>query len=108
MIHLLAALLFQAPATPAVEEIMARVAENQDRAQDARKQWVYQQDVLVRMHRSNGKLAREESSQYLVTPTDKGIERELRQFAGKYELKGKLIDYDQPHLIYKGVDIDGN
>ena len=41
---LLAALLVQAE-PPTVETIMARVAENQTRAQEARKQWIYQQSV---------------------------------------------------------------
>ena len=56
MFTLLTALLLIGSNPPSVETIMARVAENQGRAQEARKQWIYQQSVLVRLHRSNGKL----------------------------------------------------
>ena len=67
---LLLLLLLQAAAPPplTVDEIMARVAENQDLAKQARTEWVYQQDVLARLHRSNGKLAREEAKIAFETP----------------------------------------
>jgi hypothetical protein len=42
------------------DDIMARVAENQDRSLEARKHWTYRQTVLTRLSRTNGKLAREE------------------------------------------------
>src|SRR5258708_21798495 len=60
------------------------------------------------MHRGNGKLAREESWQYLVTPTPSGVKKEKTHFEGKYELKGKFISYDHPHYEYKSVDVDGD
>jgi hypothetical protein len=100
---LLALLLGQPP----VEEIMARVAENQARAQDSRREWVYHQSILVRLHRGDGKLAREEAYEYLVTPTPDGQERQRLKFAGKYERKGQLIGYDEPGFKYKDMDIDG-
>lgn len=92
MLPLLLALLL--PQAPNVDDIMARVAENQDRAREARKQWVFQQEVLVRLHRTNGKLAREESRRYLVTPTPTGLERKLQNSEGG-EHKG-------------GIDLDGD
>jgi hypothetical protein len=91
MVHLLLALLLQ---TPTIDEIMARVAENQHRAQEARKQWVFEQDVRVRLHRSNGKLAREESRKYLVTPTPSGLERKLQQQEGGEHKGGLDLDGD--------------
>lgn len=87
--------------------IMARVAENQDRAQAERESMVYQQDVLIRLHRSNRKLAREESYQFVVTPTRDGISKERKSFSGKYESKGRLVAYDTPGYEYKEMDIDG-
>jgi len=108
MFTLLAALLLVTGDPPSVETIMARVAENQTRAQDARKQWIYQQSVLVRLHRSNGKLAREELRDYLVTPTPAGTEKHLRHFAGKYEQGGKLHDYNVPGFEHKNIDVDAD
>ena len=51
--------------SPSVDEIMARVAANQDRAEQARAEYVYQQRIHVATLRTNGKLAREETADYL-------------------------------------------
>jgi hypothetical protein len=88
--------------------IMAKVAINQDRAQEMRSAYVYHQSMLIRFKRSNGKLAREEQREYTVTPSTKGFNKELTHFIGKYEKGGKLIEYDKPGYEYKGLDIDGN
>jgi hypothetical protein len=87
--------------------IMAKVAVNQERAQAARSAFVYHQSMLIRFKRGNGKLAREEEREYVVTPTEKGFAKELKHFVGKYEKGGQLIAYDKPGYEYKGVDIDG-
>jgi hypothetical protein len=97
----------QAP-PPTAGEIMARVARNQERSQELRKAFVYHQSVLIRFRRMNRKLAREEMSDFTVTPTPEGFKKELTHFAGKYESKGQIVDYDKPHYEYKGVDIDGD
>ncbi|MBZ5595779.1 MAG: hypothetical protein LAP39_26365 [Acidobacteriia bacterium] len=88
--------------------IMAKVALNQDRAQAARSAFVYHQSLLVRFKRANGKLAREEEREYVVTPTEKGFKKDLAHFTGKYEKGGKFIAYDKPGYQYKGLDIDGD
>ena len=93
---------------PTVDQIMARVAENQARAQDMRRAYVYNQKVLARFHRTNGKLAREEKSEYLVTPTPAGVEKKLTHFEGKYEHGGKLVAYDESGEEIKNLDIDGD
>jgi len=108
MFTLLAALLLLGSDPPPVETIMARVAENQTRAQEARKQWIYQQSVLVRLHRSNGKLAREEQHEYLVAPTASGSEKTLQHVAGKYERGGKYHEFTEAGYKYKDLDIDGD
>jgi hypothetical protein len=109
MMHLFLLLLQAvAPGPLTVDEIMARVAENQDRAKQARTEWVYQQEVLARMHRSNGKLAREESWQSVITPKPKGFDKQVLHFEGKYEHKGQFVSYDHPHYEYKSLDVDGD
>jgi hypothetical protein len=94
------------------DEIMAKVAENQTRAEDARAGFVYRQDVLVRMKRSDGKLAREEDREYTVTPEANGVKREMVHFAGKYEVDGKEVAYSEPieHHVgpHEGGGIDAD
>lgn len=99
-----AALLAQ---TPDVDEIMARVADNQTRSQEMRKGFVFHQRQLLRLFRGNGKLAREEKREYTVTPKDRGVLKDLIYFDGKYEHKGDYISYDEPGHEYKDMDIDG-
>ena len=75
------------------EAIMARVAENQDRAMKLRAGYIYQQHVVVATRRTNGKLARQETADYLVTPTASGIEKALQKLEGRYAQKGKTIEF---------------
>src|SRR5437867_13076047 len=76
---------------PGVDEIMARVAHNQTRSAEARKQYTYHQKQLLRFNRGNGKIAREERREYDVTPAPRGFLKELAHFEGKYEYKGKYF-----------------
>jgi hypothetical protein len=93
--------------TPPIDEIMSRVAANQAKSVDARKQYVYQQEQLVRLHRSNGKLAREEKREYTVTPIARGERKQMTAFEGKYEDHGKIASYYRSGDAGKGLDIDG-
>jgi len=94
-------------ASESVESIMGRVAENQDRTLELRSAFVYNQDVLIRFFRGNGKLAREESREYTVTPGPKDTTKTLLNFRGKYEKGGRYIEYTKPGYEYKDLDIDG-
>lgn len=104
---LLCPALLGSETAPSAADIMARVAANQERAERLRSAFVYEQSVQVRMHRGNGKLAREERSEFTVTPTSDGTRKELTRFAGKYESKGRMVAYDKPRHHYKDIDIDG-
>lgn len=98
-----------APAqTPDVREIMSRVAANQARTQEMRSQYVYTQKQTLRLVRSNGRIAREERREYVVTPGAEKFKKHLAKFAGTYESKGRYTSYDKPEYRYKGVDIDGD
>lgn len=94
-------------AQPTVEEILKRVAENQEKAAEARKTVVYRQDSFVRLLRTNGKMSREEKRQYTVTPNATGTDKKLDRFEGRYERGGKILTYDKPDFQYKDTDIDG-
>lgn len=74
-------------------EIMARVAANQDRAEKMRAEYVYQQHIYVVTRHTNGKLAREETADYIVTPTPDGTRKELVRIDGRYWHKGKYLDF---------------
>lgn len=93
---------------PTLEEILAKVAANQERGVEARKSIVYRQDTLVRLLRTNGKLSREEKRQYTAAPTAKGTEKKLDHFEGRYERGGRLYSYASPKFQYKEMDIDGD
>lgn len=90
-----------------VNDIMARVAENQDRASDLRKEFTFHQKQLLRMNRGNGKVAREEKREYDVAPARHGVKKDLIHFEGRYDYKGKYVPYDRPGYTYKEMDIDG-
>jgi len=60
-----------------IDEIMRRVADNQAKSVEARKQFVYRQQEAVRMLHSNGKPTCEQQREYTVTPLPQGIERKL-------------------------------
>src|SRR5215831_5991230 len=94
-------------AAPSVADIMARVAAQQDRASDLRKDFTFHQKQLLKMNRGNGKVAREEHREYDVAPNGHGVGKELVRFEGKYEYKGKYVTYDRPGYTYKEMDIDG-
>jgi len=89
--------------TPSVQEIMARVAANQDRGQQARAEYVYQQRIHVASLRTNGKLAREETTDYLVTPTPDGTKKELKHIEGRYWHKGKYLEFHSEPVPDTGV-----
>jgi hypothetical protein len=94
--------------TPSPEEIMCRVAENQERAQQAREAYVYDMNVFVRLKRSNGKAAREESRDYVIAPSAKGSHRKLLRLQGKVFDGGKEIPYTTARFEHKKVDVDGS
>jgi hypothetical protein len=93
--------------TPDLATILARVGANQDAALEQRQNWVFHQKQLLRMNRGGGKVVREERREYVVTPKQHGIQKELISFDGKYQHNGKYVAYDKPGYTYKEMDIDG-
>src|SRR5437867_7457070 len=105
--------LFGASATPAqqsesVQAIMAKVARNQDQAQEIRSAFVYNQTLLLRFRQGDGKTCREELREFTVAPTSKDTHKTLTRFLGKYLKAGKLIDYTEPGYHYKSLDLDSD
>ncbi len=75
------------------DQIMARVAANQDRSEALRKEFVYRQHIHILTHKPGGKLLREETTDYDVTPLPDGTEKKLKTLNGRYLLKGKYQDF---------------
>jgi hypothetical protein len=86
--------LFGADEAPhSAASIMEKVAENQDREQQARASFVYEESIRVTTRHTSGKLAREESADYLVTPTSKGTDKKCVLVRGRYWHKGRYINF---------------
>ena len=75
------------------DEIMRKVAANQDRAERLRSEYVYEQKIHIVSRRTNGKLARMETTIYSVTPTPSGVEKKLKTIEGRYRHKNVYIDF---------------
>ena len=77
------------------DAIMARVGANQDRGEALRKEYVYRQHSRVVSHKpKGGRLQREETADYDVTPTPDGTEKQLKHITGRYWNKGKYETFD--------------
>jgi hypothetical protein len=89
------------------DEIMARVAANQDKAVELRTHYVYKQHAHTASLKTNGKLMREETDDYNVFPTPKGVDRKLVAISGRYWHKGKYLSFDSEPIPEAGsVDAD--
>ena len=75
------------------QEIMNRVAENQDRGQTERNKYVYEQHIRVDVRRTNGKLAREEIEDLRVLPSAKGNTKKTESLKGRYWKHGQYLDF---------------
>jgi hypothetical protein len=104
--------LAQTQTPPSASEIMRRVAENQDREQKARSQFVYEQDMHRTMRARNGKLLREEFWKYEVLPDAKGSHKKLLAVSGRYWKKGKYVSFQgepvPPSLLNITLDDDND
>jgi len=88
--------------------IMARVAANQDRSEALRKQYVYLQHTHVVTHKpKGGRLQREETADYDVTPTPDGTLKKLKRITGRYWQKGKYVTFEADQAP-DGDGLDGS
>ncbi len=105
-ILILAATGFVKGQTPDVESIMSQVAINQARAHDLHSQYVYTQKQLLRFVRSNGKIAREERREYVVTPRLHRVKKDLVHFEGRYQDGARFVPFEKPGFEHKSLDLD--
>jgi hypothetical protein len=81
------------PAAPTAEEIMAKVAANQDRTEAARTHYIYQQHIRVTSRKPGGKVMCEEVTDSRVSPRAKGSHQQLLTLDGRYWQKGHYVHY---------------
>ena len=79
---------------PSAAEIMSRVAQNQDREQLARNQFVYEQKLHRTLRTKEGKLLREENWTYAMTPNTKGTEKKMLSVKGRYWNNGQYLPFE--------------
>lgn len=96
----------ETPAPLTAAEIMAKVAANQDKSQELRKQYVYEQRIIIASRRTNGKLMRRELASYAVTPGDSKTTRKQSSLEGRYWRKGKYIEFHKEEQADRG-NVDG-
>jgi hypothetical protein len=82
-----------APATPNAEEIMAKVAANQDRTEAARTHYIYMQHIRAVSRKPGGRVMCEEITDSRVSPWAKGSHQELLTLDGRHWQKGRYIHY---------------
>jgi len=88
------------------EAIMARVAASQDRSEDLRKQYVYRQHIHILTHKPRGRVMREETADYNMTPTPDGTQKELQLITGRYWHAGRYQTF-QGEPVPESGSIDG-
>jgi hypothetical protein len=92
---------------PSADEIMNRVAANQDRAVKQRAEYIYRQHIRVISRKTNGRLMRDETTDYLVTPMPDGTKKELKQVVGRAWVKDHYVEFDkEPGPNPDGLDGD--
>lgn len=86
---------------------MKKVAENQDRGQQERCNYVYEQSVRVIIRRTNRKPTRDETTRYIVAPEAKATKRTVESVFGSYWKKGRKIEFKGEPVPEAG-SIDGS
>jgi hypothetical protein len=74
--------------------IMAKAAANVEGATEARKQFVYQQNIRASL--VGGNVVRKEDRQYLVVPSETNTEKKLLAFHGEYRKGKRTVRYSAP------------
>jgi hypothetical protein len=77
---------------PTADDIMQRVAANQDRSEAARSHYVYVQHART-LSRKGKTTQCEEVTDFRITPTDKGSQQQLLSLDGQLLYKGKYLHY---------------
>jgi hypothetical protein len=89
----ISALAGEQPSPMTAEQIMARVAANQDRTEAARARYIYQQHIRIASRKPGGRLMCEEVTDSRVSPQPKESQQQLLKLDGSLWHKGKYLHY---------------
>jgi hypothetical protein len=78
---------------------MERVAANQDRSEELRKEYVYKQHIHIATHKPNTRIMREETADYDVAPSPEGTVKHLNSLIGRYWKKDKYVEIEGGPLL---------
>ncbi len=81
------------------DDIMARVAANQDRGEALRKEYVYKQHIHIVSHKPNSRMMREETADYNVVPLPNGTQKQLKSLTGRYWSKDKYVEFQGEQVL---------
>jgi hypothetical protein len=82
-----------APATLTADEIMARVAQNQDRTEAARTHYVYMQHIRAASRKPGGRVMCEEITDSRVSPQANTSHQQLLTLDGRLWRNGQYVHY---------------
>jgi hypothetical protein len=83
------------------DDIMARVAANQDRSEALRKEYVYKQHIHIATHKKS-RMMREETADYDVVPLENGTKKQLKSLTGRYWNKDKYVWNNDKYVDFQG------
>jgi hypothetical protein len=84
------------------DDIMARVAANQDRSEAARTEYTYKQHIHISTHHSE-RVMREEKADYeVVLLPDGTAQKQLKLLTGRYWNKDKYVEFQGEAVSYAG------
>lgn len=93
----------QVPSEPLkAEDIMARVAANQDRSEALRQEYIYKQHMHIVTHKPKSRMMREETADYEVTPLPEGTQKQLKTLTGRYWNKTAYVDFQGTSALEAG------
>jgi hypothetical protein len=82
-----------APNTLTADQIMSKVAANQDRTEAARTRYIYLQHIRAVSRKTNGKVMCEEITDSRVSPRAKGSHQDLVKLDGRAWQKNRYLHY---------------
>ena len=83
-------------AAPTADQIMSKVAANQDRTEAARTHYVYLQHIRSVSRKTNGKVMCEEVTDSRVIPRTNGSHQDLLKLDGRAWKKNQYVQYTHP------------